>query len=364
MRDNADFIKRISALESELIDLKNERKALANLKSKVHWASDANSKLEVVVEETNNLWRFMQKFVDEHATDRAELISSPDLELKDKMNQMAWLARYCEFLSTEAVGRVLKSFQALYMTDNVQMKQAFNFSAHNSHAVKTIFALLGALKAQLQDQASVAHLEQVLMILAELLGNQQNLERAYELDVLVLLSELVRPEVGEKPPLFVKYAVRCMAVCFRNEKVVKRGISLDFFMNLLLELQRTAKDEEIVANVSKMVRISLRDEPNLQACAASNKDLGNFQIEALRKHAYSDAICLEVTQALRSFTKRPDFVNLLVLDYLNVLVEVFVNGTNDKVRAFVQQVMINCCQVPTYSTFLHGHQDAHVLGLN
>lgn len=132
MRDNADFIKRISALESELIDLKNERKALANLKSKVHWASDANAKLEVVVEETNNLWRFMQKFVDEHATDKAELISSPDLELKDKMNQMAWLARYCEFLSTDAVSRVLKSFQALYLTDNAQMKQAFNFSSHNS----------------------------------------------------------------------------------------------------------------------------------------------------------------------------------------------------------------------------------------
>lgn len=110
MRENADFIKRIGALESEVIDLKNERKALANLKNKVHWAADANAKLEVVVEETNNLWRFMQKFVDEHATDRAELISRPELELKEKMNQMAWLARYCEFLSTEAVGRVLKSF--------------------------------------------------------------------------------------------------------------------------------------------------------------------------------------------------------------------------------------------------------------
>lgn len=45
----------------------------------------------------------------------------------------------------------------------------------------------------------MAHLEQVLMILAEVLGNQQNLERAYELDVLVLLAELVRPEVSEKP---------------------------------------------------------------------------------------------------------------------------------------------------------------------
>lgn len=216
----------------------------------------------------------------------------------------------------------------------------------------------------MQDQASVAHLEQVLMILAELLGNQQNLDRAYELDLLVLLAELVQPHVSEKPPLFVKYAVRCIAVSFRNEKVVKRGISLDFFMNLVLELQRTVRDEEIVANVSKIVRISVKDEANLEACGRANKDLGNFQIECLRKHAYSDAISLEVTQALRSFTKRVDFVNLLVLDYLNVLVEVFVNGTNDKVRAFVQQVLLNCSQVPTYSTFLHGHQDAHVLGLN
>ena len=190
------------------------------------------------------------------------------------------------------------------------------------------------------------------------------MERAYELDLLVLLADLVQPHVVEKPPLFAKYAVRCMAVCFRNEKVVKRGISLDFFMNLLLELQRTVRDEEIVANVSKMIRISVKDDSNLEACVRANKDLGNFQIECLRKHAYSDAISLEVTQALRSFTKRPDFVNLVVLDYLNVLIEVFTNGTNDKVRAFVQQVLANCCRVPTYSTFIHGHQDAHVLGLD
>lgn len=111
MKENADFIKRISNLEGEVIEIKNERKALANLKSKVHWASDANAKLEVVVEETNNLWHFMHRFVDEHATDRAEVIRSIDAPVKDKMNQMSWLARNCEFLSSPAIDKVIKAFQ-------------------------------------------------------------------------------------------------------------------------------------------------------------------------------------------------------------------------------------------------------------
>jgi hypothetical protein len=84
-KDTAQFISRLGRLESDVIEIKNERKALANLKSKIHWASDANAKLEVVVEETNNLWQFMQKFVDEHTTERVEVIRS-EANIKDKMN--------------------------------------------------------------------------------------------------------------------------------------------------------------------------------------------------------------------------------------------------------------------------------------
>jgi hypothetical protein len=67
-----------------------------------------------------------------------------------------------------------------------------------------------------------------------------------------------------------------MAICFRSEKVVKRGISLEYFINFLLEVQRTVKDEEIVANVSKMIRIGFKDDANLEACVIKNKDIGNF----------------------------------------------------------------------------------------
>lgn len=58
------------------------------------------------------------------------------------------------------------------MTENLQMKQAFNFSNHNSNAVVVIFDLIQSILAQLQDDGSTAQLEKVMMILAELLVNQ------------------------------------------------------------------------------------------------------------------------------------------------------------------------------------------------
>lgn len=65
----------------------------------MHWASDATSKVEALVEETNNLYTFMQKFIDEHAVSKIKKLKSQDVNLKEKMNIMDWLARNSDFLS-------------------------------------------------------------------------------------------------------------------------------------------------------------------------------------------------------------------------------------------------------------------------
>lgn len=63
-------------LGNEVVEIKNEKKALSNLKQKVHWASDANAKVEALVEETNFLYNLVQKFIDEHGTDRVKQLKS------------------------------------------------------------------------------------------------------------------------------------------------------------------------------------------------------------------------------------------------------------------------------------------------
>ena len=56
-----------------------------------------------MVEETNNLYYMIQRFIDEHATDRIKQLRSSEVNLKDKMNIMDWLARNSDFLSAEPI---------------------------------------------------------------------------------------------------------------------------------------------------------------------------------------------------------------------------------------------------------------------
>lgn len=53
IKDNANLYEKITIVGNEVIEIKNEKKALTNLKNKVSWASDAQSKLEAMIEETN-----------------------------------------------------------------------------------------------------------------------------------------------------------------------------------------------------------------------------------------------------------------------------------------------------------------------
>ena len=70
VNDHGKLFEKIQNAENEIVEIKNERRALSNLKQKVHWASDASTKLEAIIEEANNLYSFIQKYIDESAVDR------------------------------------------------------------------------------------------------------------------------------------------------------------------------------------------------------------------------------------------------------------------------------------------------------
>lgn len=56
IRETAALYEKLGQIQNEIIEIKNEKKALTNLRSRVHWASDASAKVEALVEETNNLY--------------------------------------------------------------------------------------------------------------------------------------------------------------------------------------------------------------------------------------------------------------------------------------------------------------------
>lgn len=152
IKETAALYEKLGQIQNEIIEIKNEKKALTNLRSKVHWASDASQKVEALVEETNNLYFMIQRFIDEHATDRIKLLRQQETNLKEKMNVMDWLSRNADFLSADPIQECILAFKELYNTDNATLKNAYIFAKHSSNVVQTVVVLLEQYQKQTRDE--------------------------------------------------------------------------------------------------------------------------------------------------------------------------------------------------------------------
>lgn len=171
IRETATLHEKIGQIANEIIEIKNEKKALTNLRSRVHWASDASQKVEALVEETNNLYFMIQRFIDEHAVDRIKQLRSGEVQLRDKMNIMDWLARNSDFLSADPIQECIIAFKELYNTDNATLKNAYIFAKHSSNVITTIIMSLEQYQKQTRDDEVTQKLTILFSILEPLLIN-------------------------------------------------------------------------------------------------------------------------------------------------------------------------------------------------
>jgi hypothetical protein len=134
--------------------LKGEYSSATNSVRKLEDFLTNNSRLNGLVDEANKLWTFFQKFIDEHAIDRAKIIRSVDNTFTDKFNAMDWLARYAEFVSPDQINSVVLSFKEMYANNNDQaIREAFITHKHNSEAVATVCLMIRNLKAKRDSMA-------------------------------------------------------------------------------------------------------------------------------------------------------------------------------------------------------------------
>jgi hypothetical protein len=60
--------------------------------------------------------------------------------------------------------------------------------------------------------------------------------------------------------MFVKYLIRCLTSCLRQDNGIINALSTNDFLEKMIEILRVIGDEEIVANACKCLRICLRDD--------------------------------------------------------------------------------------------------------
>jgi hypothetical protein len=363
---------KMEILEQELIDLKN--KGRNNTRSQMITAGTGNGvgistsgfaeKFDVLVEEVNQLWSFVQRYIDEQVVDGITILRASEHSMREKMNQMEWLARNAEFLSPDSITKCLLAFKELYNTDSLNSKNLFITAKHTSSAVVTVVHLLDHTK-QLspRDDETMSRLAILTSILEPLLINDWNLDKAIETKLMELLvSLLIVPEsikefsstyddpeaVKKKLPVYLKYTLRCITSCVRSPLGVMDFAKINTATAQVLDFLEYVRDEEILANSAKVLRIVLRDDKHFDRITGMHTELGNTLLSSLEKYSFSEVVLVELLAALRNFTRSPAKVPLINKANLGTVISLTVQPPNDKIFAMAAQVLKNLSKVPDY----------------
>jgi deoxyribodipyrimidine photolyase-like uncharacterized protein len=151
--------------------MKNEKKSFMVQRQNLDWSADANTKMEVLIEETNQLWNFLQRFIDEQSVDRVKVMKGMEVNIKEKMNQMDWVARNSEFLSPDAITLSIAAFKEQYATDNATLRNAYIHAKHSSDSIITVVQLIDHTKMLNKDEETESRLAILLSIMEPLLIN-------------------------------------------------------------------------------------------------------------------------------------------------------------------------------------------------
>lgn len=109
-----NMVNKVSILEQEIVDLKNQAKTRINRSegfADQRIDEGMAGRMDMLIEEINQLWSFVQRYVDETAMDMIQEVKSADRPTRDKMNRMDWLARNAEFLSPDQITKCLLAFK-------------------------------------------------------------------------------------------------------------------------------------------------------------------------------------------------------------------------------------------------------------
>lgn len=99
----------------------------------------------------------------------------------------------------------------------------------------------------------------------------------------------------------------------------------------ILDFLQNVRDEEILANSAKVIRIVLRDDKIYENIINKHQELGNTLVESLQKYSFSEVVIIELLAALRNFTRVPAKVTLIAKTYLGTLVSLAVKPPNERV---------------------------------
>ena len=218
-------------------------------------------------------------------------VKSGDRPIREKMDRMDWLARNAEFLSPDQITKCLLAFKDQFNGQSLPARNAYITAKHTSNAVITVINLIDHANKLNRDEETISRLAILLSILEPLLINDMNLEKALEMNTMATLVSLLELPAHLKNidkqqdpdtvnlPIYIKYAIRCVTSCVRHPSGVDQLFMINNGTNYILQFIQLIRDEEIIANSAKIVRIVLREDKFYDQMTQKHSDLGNLLLE-------------------------------------------------------------------------------------
>jgi hypothetical protein len=355
-----------------------------------------SSNIKAFAEELDEVSLFVQKFADTHVFDQIRVIKDPDETMKRKMDTLDWLARNSEFISTDAISNCLKEYKELYMNHNPIIQTAYISSRNHSLAVINIlhqidtlisksaperskeikFGLNSPKSTKLESEDTDYKISLLYSILEPLLINDYNVEKAMDMDIIDTIMRSIEKSLKEKvknsPKIYQKYIMRCLTSIVRTQRALVDFIK-DQNIEVILEILREVRDEEILANANKILRIVMRDDHDLHTQMEDNwrekrnlfgdpkvflgLDEGmlgsiiNSILEELNVHDFSELVLVEATAAILNFVKRPELIKFIIPQNISYLINIIMEN-HDKPRVLAIQSLQHISKKEEYKKYI------------
>jgi len=297
-------------------------------------------------------WTYIQQFADLHAIDKMKEIQAQDGNYTSKLNCLEWLIRYHEFLSGKSTLQVIEAFKELIHPTRVHERAAYASTKHNSDIINQLVVAMrnikkGTTAEEMKNALSDAGTNMAVLELA--LINDQNVESAIALGVIKdIITYLIFFRTNYDPKLCtgeIKLAVRCMTYCFRNIKAVDALIDVTNGLTTVTSLIQSSKDEEIMANSIKIIRVCLRSDKQYDKIIQKIPTLFQILMQILSSPGCSTILLEESTAALRNYTRK-----IYVLDFIDdptnlaPICKFAADKVVSKYREYSVGILRNCCK--------------------
>ncbi|CAI2387155.1 unnamed protein product [Moneuplotes crassus] len=353
---------KMKEIMKDMDTVKKNKKRLESLE----WAENDSAKLEVLIAESEQLWTFVQGFVDEQSVTKTKVMMDLELKLTERMNALEWVSRNAIYLTPDALNNCISAFKLQYNNDNQNIINSYIFSSHQSDLIHTISSKLETLGQLERNDQNDRKIYSQLSLLEPSLINDMNLEIALSKNIHTILLRLLNIKLlldkeNKNQVPCLKYLMRCLASSLRTEESITLYINIKDCIKKLGAVLKYINDQEILANTSKCLRLCCKNEQNIMVVKKDCKDFPNILVDTLHKNAYSLIIFQEILLALKYYTVALDAIPSLDINNLKILVELHKESQNEKVRNNIKTILVQCARILEYEDELNKLNAGHIL---